>query len=73
MCCWLSIPRSSYYYEVVELISEAELEEIVKHIFLDSKSRYDARKIDKYLETQDSNLSRRRIRRIMKRLNLVSV
>lgn len=73
MGCWLNIPRSSYYYQTVEPVSEAELEEMVKHIFLDSKSRYGTRKIKKCLEMSGVNLSRRRIRRIMKRLNLVSV
>lgn len=73
MCRLLNIPRSSYYYKAVAPISEAELEERVKRIFLDSKSRYGARKIKKYLETEGMILSRHRIRRIMKRLNRVSV
>ncbi|ESV54644.1 hypothetical protein SAG0136_05210 [Streptococcus agalactiae LMG 14747] len=73
MCQCLNIPRSSYYYKAVVPVSEAQLEEMVKRIFLDSKSRYGARKIKKCLEAQSLNLSRRRIRRIMKRLNLVSV
>lgn len=45
MCRWLNIPRSSYYYKAVVPVSEAQLEEMVKRIFLDSKSRYGARKI----------------------------
>ncbi|WP_095121570.1 IS3 family transposase [Streptococcus acidominimus] len=73
MCQCLNIPRSSYYYKAVVPVSEAQLEEMVKRIFLDSKSRYGARKIKKCLEAQGITLSRRRIRRIMKRLNLVSV
>lgn len=73
MCRWLKIPCSSYYYKAVEPISEAELEEKIKAIFLENKSRYGASKIKKCLEAQGINLSRRRIRRIMKRLNLVSV
>ena len=73
MCRWLKIPRSSYYYKAVVPVSEAQLEEMVKRIFLDSKSRYGARKMKKCLEAQGITLSRRRIRCIMKRLNLVSV
>ena len=73
MCQCLNIPRSSYYYKAVEPVSEAELGEKIKSIFLESKSRYGARKIKKCLEVQGINLSRRRIRRIMKRLNLVSI
>lgn len=73
MCRWLNIPRSSYYYKTVDPVSEAVLEEKVKHIFLESKSRYGARKIKKCLESEGITLSRRRIRCIMKRLHLVSV
>ncbi|HFI0304969.1 TPA: IS3 family transposase, partial [Streptococcus suis] len=73
MCRWLNLPRSSYYYKSTEAVSEADLEEKVKQIFLESKSRYGARKIKQCLATDGITLSRRRIRRIMKRLNLVSV
>ncbi|EHI69693.1 hypothetical protein STRIC_1277 [Streptococcus ictaluri 707-05] len=44
MCRWLNIPRSSYYYKAVKPVSEAELEENIKAIFLESKARYGARK-----------------------------
>ncbi|MGX7776730.1 IS3 family transposase [Streptococcus pluranimalium] len=73
MCRWLDLPRSSYYYKFTEAVSEADLEEKVEQIFLESKSRYGARKIKQCLATDGITLSRRRIRRIMKRLNLVSV
>jgi len=54
-------------------VSEVALEDKITYIFLESKSRYGARKIKKCLEKDGIILSRRRIRRIMKRLNLVSV
>ncbi len=73
MCRCLNIPRSSYYYKAVEPVSEAEIEGKVRNIFSESKSRYGARKIKKCLEAEGICLSLRRIRRIMKRLNLVSV
>lgn len=73
MCRWLNTPRSSYYYKAVEPVSETELEEMVRRIFLESKSRYGAKKNKKCLEAEGIVLSRRLIRRIMKRLNLVSV
>ena len=73
MCRWLNIPCSSYYYQAVDPVSEADLEDKITYIFLESKSRYGARKIKKCLEKDGIILSRRRIRRIMKRLNLVSV
>lgn len=63
----------AYYYKAVEPVSEVELGEIIKRIFLESKSRYGARKIKKYLENDGITLSRRWICRIMKKLNLVSV
>lgn len=67
------MPRSSYYYQAVESVSETEFEETIKRIFLDSESRYGSRKIKICLNNEGITLSRRRIRRIMKRLNLVSV
>lgn len=73
MCRCLNIPRSSYYYQAVETKSEEELEEKVQNIFSKSKSRYGARKIKKCLEAEGGSLSRRRVRRIMKKLNLISV
>ena len=73
MCRWLNIPRSSYYYQAVDPVSEADLEDKIIYIFLESRSGYGARKIKKCLEKDGIILSRRRIRRIIKRLNLVSV
>ncbi|WP_237375604.1 IS3 family transposase [Streptococcus ruminantium] len=73
MCRWLNLPRSSYYYKASETVSEADLEEKVKQIFLESQSRYGAQKIKQCLASDGIILSRRRIRRIMKRLNLVSI
>ena len=69
MCRWLNIP----YYQAIDTVSEADLEDKITYIFLESKSRYGARKIKKCLEKDSIILSRRRIRRIMKRLHLVSV
>ncbi len=73
MCQWLNLPRSSYYYKASEPVAEADLEEKVKQIFLESQSRYGARKIKQCLATDGIILSRRRIRQIMKRSTLVSV
>lgn len=69
----MEIPRSSYYYKRAELLSEIELETKIKEVFLENKARFGARKIKRILQTQGIQLSRRRIRRIMKRLNLVCV
>ncbi|SQB66659.1 ISSdy1, transposase OrfB [Streptococcus dysgalactiae] len=67
------MPRSSYYYQAVESVSETEFEETIKRIFLESESRYGSRKIKICLNNEGITRSRRRIRRIMKRLHLVSV
>lgn len=69
MCRWLNIPRSSYYYQAVEPVSEDELEEKIKRFFLKVRL-YGARKIKKGLEVERIRLSRRRI---MKKLNLISL
>ncbi|NKZ19454.1 IS3 family transposase [Streptococcus ovuberis] len=45
----------------------------MKRIFHERKSRYGTRKVKKRLEAQGMIVSRRHIRRIMKRLNLASV
>ena len=45
MCRWLNMPRSSYYYQAVESVSETEFEETIKRIFLESEFRYGSRKI----------------------------
>lgn len=63
----------SYYYQAVESVSETEFEGTIKRIFLESESRYGSRTIKICLNNEGITLSRRRIRRIMKRLNLVSV
>lgn len=73
MCRLLGIPRSSYYYKAVTPVSESELEKAVKDAFLTHKRRFGARKIKKKLEQDGIKVSRRRVRRIMKRLNLVSL
>ena len=73
MCHLLGIPRSSYYYQAKDKPSEEYLESAVKEIFSQSRKSYGARKIKKMMEGRGIRLSRRRIRRIMKRLHLVSV
>lgn len=51
MCHILNLPRPSYYYTAVELVSELELEKSITVTFFDNKARYGARKIKKVLET----------------------
>lgn len=38
MCRWLNITRSSYSYKAVEIVSEAELEEKFKKVFLENNA-----------------------------------
>lgn len=73
MCRLLGIPRSSYYYKAVEPVSETDLEDRIRTLFKENKSRYGARKLKQLLGLEGATVSRRRIRRIMKKYNLVSV
>jgi len=73
MCRVLKISRQTYYYQEKMPIIESELEEKVETIFYQNKQAYGARKIKKVLKLEDIIVSRRKIRRIMRRRNLVSV
>lgn len=81
MCRILDFPRSSYYYKEKkeETPSHSEkqmnsIEESVQKVFKDSRSIYGARKIKKILaDTENIHVSRRKIRQIMQKYNLVSV
>lgn len=72
MCRVLGISRQTYYYKAKETKSEAELEEAVQREFNQSRKAYGTRKIKKALENQDIIMSRRKIGKIMKKLNLQS-
>ncbi|WP_152023764.1 IS3 family transposase [Vagococcus penaei] len=73
MCRVLKISRQTYYYQEKKPLLESELEEIVEMIFRQNKKAYGARKIKKALSLEGIILSRRKIRRIMRHRNLVSV
>ena len=73
MCLVLGIPRSSYYYQSKGRKTTTQTEKkTIKKIFEESREIYGSRKIKVCLERQGLILSRRRIRRIMKELNLKS-
>jgi transposase InsO family protein len=73
MCLVLGIPRSSYYYQSKGRKTTTQREKkTIKKIFEESREIYGSRKIKVCLERQGLILSRRRIRRIMKELNLKS-
>lgn len=78
MCDVLNIPRSSSYYHVQKRedderqAEEADLQERIYTIFKQSRNNYGTRKIKKELEKQGIPVSRRRISRMMKQLDLVS-
>lgn len=73
MCRVLKISRQTYYYEEKILELESELEEKVEMIFHQNKQAYGARKIKKTLSLEGIIISRRKIRRIMRQRNLISV
>ncbi len=63
MCRWLNIPRSSYYCKTVVPVSNSEMEEKIKHIFFESKSRYGARKIKKCLQVEGRVMMKSRMKK----------
>ena len=77
MCKILGVKRSTYYYQSKvnpeRIEKEARAVEVVTESFEKSRGIYGARKIKADLERQDLKLSIRRIRRIMKEQQLVSV
>lgn len=72
MCHCLKISRQIYYYQAKEKKSEAELEEEVTKEFENSQKDYGARKIKAALQKTNIILSRRKIRKIMKKRGLQS-
>jgi transposase InsO family protein len=74
MCLVLSIPRSTYYYELSRIPENAQdpLTEDVVAIFKASRNNYGTRKIKKELDAKGKVASRRRIGRIMRENGLVS-
>lgn len=73
MCRFLKINRSSVYVESAKRNQVDEMEEEVVKLFYQSHSIYGTRKIQIELRKQGVCLSRRRISRIMRENNLVSV
>lgn len=73
MCRILNISRQTYYYKEKTPLLESEIEERIEIIFNQNKKAYGARKIKKALYLEGIILSRRKIRRIMKRRRLVFV
>lgn len=71
MCKFLKISRTSYYYQGTQK-DETEFEKTIEKIFIQSKKTYGTRKIKIELKQLRIVASRRRISRIMSKLNLVS-
>ena len=78
MCRVLQISRNTYYYQLRKIedhekqAAQADLEERVCRIFKQSRNNYGTRKIKRELEKQGFIVSRRRIGRVMKALDLTS-
>jgi len=72
MCRKLEISRGAYYYEVKKKESEAVLEKAVIESFTGSRNSYGARRIKDDLSDQGLIVSRRKIRRIMNKLDFIS-
>lgn len=74
MCLLLGVPRSNYYYEINRIQTEVETiedKEIIQ-IFEESTNRYGSRKIKFELSKKNIIMSRKKIRKIMERNELVS-
>ena len=77
MCKLLDIPRSSLYYNRNNNLkkkksNDHDLTDLIKEIFKNSRNNYGSRKIKVELAKRGHIVSRRRIRRIMKKNGLVS-
>ena len=72
MCDVLDLPRSTFYYEPIEKVTENELDQAIQTIFTKSRNNYGTRKIKVELKKIGYSVSRRRIGRIMNGLGLVS-
>ena len=73
LCRCLGISRSAYYYKVKSGKDESKLDIQIKSAFKESRCIYGSRKIKNVLSRQGVCLSKRKICRIMKRLELESV
>ena len=72
MCRKLGIPRSLVYYKKKDRVYNTTLENGVIKEFKDSRNNYGSRKIKVELDKKNITASRRKIREIMKKYNLVS-
>lgn len=72
MCRKLGIPRSLVYYKKKDRVYNTTLENGVIKEFKDSRNNYGSRKIKVELGKKNITASRRKIREIMKKYNLVS-
>ena len=72
LCKCLEIARSTYYYETKEPLDEHGLENDIIEIFNTNRKVYGSRKIKVELLKKGSQVSRRKICKVMKKLNLES-
>lgn len=72
MCRKLGVPRSLVYYKKKQTKTNTVLENAVIKEFKDSRNNYGARKIKRELEKKGIVASRRKIRKIMDKYNLIS-
>ena len=72
MCRFLKVPRSSVYYIPKAKKDDQILLELIKKIFIDSRRNYGSRKIKVELKKVGYTVSRRKIRRLMNELGIVS-
>ena len=72
MCKVLQISRSTYYYKAIEKVEETALEKKIQQVFEENYKNYGSRKIKQILGRENMIVSRRKIREVMVKFDLVS-
>lgn len=76
MLNFFNIAKSTYFYTINTYSREDidyELKEEIKHIFIENKSRYGYRRVTLELKNRGIKVNHKRVKRLMKMLNLFGV
>ncbi len=76
MLSFFKIAKSTYFYTISTYSHEDkdyELKELIKAIFEENKSRYGYRRVTLELKNRGYKINHKRVKRIMKLLNLYGV
>ena len=76
MLSFFKISKSTYFYTINTYSredKEHELKELIKAIFEENKSRYGYRRVTLELKNREYKINHKRVKRLMKLLNLYGV